>query len=353
MIGVSYRWPAEWEAHAGTWLAWPVNRNTWPGIFERIPQSFAKFVAAIARFEPVFLIADSSLQEDVRKLTGEACSEAAAMHPVNLIDVPVNDSWCRDYGPQFLTRRPQADAGKPAQVIVDWDYNAWGKKYPPWDLDAAATTRMSKFISLPVYQPGFVLEGGAIDGNGADVVLTTRSCLLQPDRNGSVDQATVESWLSEWIGASQVIWLPGGGIEGDDTNGHIDQIARFVDECSVVVSVPNEQDTVEAEELRENARVLAASTIGGRSLHLTELKRPGRKIQDGRPLPCSYANFCLCNSGVLCPTFQDPQDDSAMAVLQSLFPDRQVVGVDCLDLAWGLGALHCLSHEQPAPPSAL
>lgn len=353
MIGDSYRWPAEWETHAGTWLAWPVNRSTWPGIFDRIPRAFAKFVAAIARFEPVFLIASAGIQEEVRRLTEEACSEAAATHPVNLVDIPTNDSWCRDFGPQFLNRRREAGCDKPAQIIVDWGYNAWGQRYPPWDLDAAATTRISESTLLPVCRPELVLEGGAIDGNGADVVLTTKSCLLQQARNGSVAQEQVESWLSEWIGARQIIWLPGGGIEGDDTDGHIDQIARFVDEYSVVVAAPNDQDAAGAAELRENARVLAASSIGNSPVDITELKRPARKTHDGHPLPCSYANFCLCNSAVLCPTFQDPEDDAAMAVLQSLFPDRQVVGVDCLDLVWGLGALHCLSHEQPAPPGAL
>lgn len=348
----SYRWPAEWEPHAGTWLAWPVNPDTWPGLFENIPKAYARFVAAVAQFEPVFLLANSAVQPEAARLVESACSATAACHPVHFFDVATNDSWCRDFGPQFLQHSTPGHGSGPAQLIVDWGYNAWGQKYPPWNLDAAATQQIAKLTSLDVVTPGLVLEGGAIDGNGKGTVMTTASCLLHPGRNGTVERSTVESWLNVWMGAKQVIWLPGGGIAGDDTDGHIDQIARFVGLRSVVVATPADNDSAHADALRENLRVLSEARIDQQSLQLTELQCPCPAFHNGHPLPCSYANFYLCNSGVLCPLFQDPADDEAMAVLQAVFPDRRVVGVDCLDLVWGLGALHCLTREQPLAPSS-
>jgi agmatine deiminase len=344
-----YRWPAEWEHHAATWAAWPVNPKTWPGIFERIPPAYAEFVAAMARFEPVRLLTGGNgVAESARPLIDAACDREGSSFEVEFVDIPVNDSWCRDHGPFFLNGRPDtAAAGR--QVIIDWNYNAWGGKYPPWDLDELTARRIGTRLGIETLRPNLILEGGAIEGNGEGTVMTTESCLLNPNRNPGLDREAMEDVLRTWLQAENVVWLPGHGIIGDDTDGHIDQVARFVDARRVLLAAPYDDDAEEAEDLQANVMaVLNARNSRGESLEPIPLLMPSPKFLDGNRLPACYCNYCLTNGAVIVPTFRDNTDDVAMQVLQDCYPDRTIVGVDCLDLIWGLGAFHCMTQQQPA-----
>ena len=348
----NYRWSAQWEPHESTWVAWPVNDATWPGIFERIPAAFARFVAAIARFEPVNILAGGyGVAAAARELVDRACDDAGATFDVRWFDIPVNDSWCRDYGPIFLNRRRGIQDGPP-QVIVDWDYNAWGGKYPPWDLDAKVARTVAERLAIPTVRPGVILEGGAIEGNGAGMLMTTESCLLNPNSNAGLDRAAVEALLQDYMQVDTILWLPGHGIIGDDTDGHIDQVARFADERTVLLAAPFDNDAPEAADLRANLDVVAGSSnSAGESLQPVPLKMPSQKFQREHRLPACYCNFYIANGTVIVPTFDDPADDEAMQVLQDVFPNHSIVGVSAIDLVWGLGAFHCLTQQQPAAMS--
>lgn len=343
-----YRWPAEWEPHEATWLAWPVSQATWPGIFERIPPAYAVFVATVARFEPVRLLCGGEgVADQARRLIDAACSSSGSRFDVEYVDIPVNDSWCRDHGPIFLTgRKGTAAVGR--SVIVDWDYNAWGGKYPPWDKDQQVAGRVAERLRIPSVRPGLILEGGAIEGDGCGTVLTTDSCLLNPNRNPGMTRERMELVLRKYLQTRHVIWLPGHGILGDDTDGHIDQVARFVDARRVLLAAPYSADAEEAADLRANRDVIAESqNADGQVLVPLELPMPSPKFQDGHRLPACYCNYILVNGGVIVPTFRDSADDAALQVLQNCYPERAIVGVDALDLVWGLGAFHCMSQQQP------
>jgi agmatine deiminase len=343
-----FRWPAEWEQHVCTWAAWPVNAPTWPGIFDRIPEAFARFIATVAQFEPVRLLAGGEgVRESARPVLNRALDRIGSKYPVELVDIPVNDSWCRDYGPVFLNGR--ANSSQPGRsVIVDWSYNAWGNKYGPWDLDALAAGAISGKIGIPSVRPGLVLEGGAIEGNGAGTILTTESCLTHPNRNSGATRDSMEQALRWWMQGQHIVWVPGGGIIGDDTDGHIDQSARFVSPASVVVASPHDNDAPEAAALRANSKAIRTSTNASHeSLRVIPLPNPEPKFHQQNRLPASYCNYMLANGAVIMPAFRDAADDNAMQILQDCFPDRAVVSVDALDLVWGLGAFHCLTQQQP------
>ena len=343
-----YRWPAEWEPHDATWLAWPVNPNTWPGIFERIPAAFAEFVAAIARFEPVRILAGGDgVAESARPLIDAACSRHGSHFVPELFDIPVNDSWCRDHGPIFLTgRKSTPAAGK--SIIIDWNYNAWGGKYPPWDLDELTASRIGAMLHVRSIRPNMILEGGAIEGNGAGTILTTESCLLNPNRNAGSARESMEAVLKQWLQAKNIVWIPGHGIIGDDTDGHIDQVARFVDKRRVLVAAPYHPDAPEAADLQANFDAVASQrNSDGELLQPIPLFMPQPKLLDDNRLPACYCNYCLTNGAVIVPTFEDPADDTAMQLLQDCYSDRTIVGVNALDLIWGLGAFHCMTQQQP------
>ena len=345
-----YRWPAEWERHEATWVVWPVNEKTWPGIFDRIPSAFARFVAAVARFEPVHvLVHDEQVTEQAKRQLSEACDQSSSNFPVEFVDIPVNDSWCRDHGPMFLIRKPEAVSSTPGSVIIDWDYNAWGGKYPPWDNDALVAGRVADHLAVPAIRPGIILEGGAIEGNGRGTVLTTESCLLNPNRNPELDQNSMDECLKKHLQVEHVVWLPGHGILGDDTDGHIDQVARFIDSHRVLVATPHDDDAPEANDLRANMAIVAESqNSAGRPLQPIPLKLPTPRFHQEHRLPASYCNYYLVNGGVIVPTFRDVHDENALCVIADCFPNRTVVPVDALDLVWGLGAFHCLTQQQPA-----
>ncbi len=342
----NYRWPAEWEPHTATWVGWPVSPETWPGIFELIPPAYAKFIAAMARFEQVNVLATDETQKLAKPLVYSACEEAGAAFEVKFFDIPINDSWCRDYGPIFLNRRSDVAAG-PEQVIIDWDYNSWGGKYPPWDHDAAVAKQISDRIQIQAVKPGIILEGGAIEGNGNGVLLTTESCLLNPNRNPNLNKEQMEEALRKFLQVESFAWLPGEGIVGDDTDGHIDQVARFVSDTKVLVAAAYDDDAPEAADLRANLKAVADFRSASGSLQPVELRMPKPKFQQEHRLPACYCNFYIVNNGVIVPTFEDAADDVALQLLQDAFPDRTIVGVNAIELIWGLGAFHCMTQQQP------
>jgi agmatine deiminase len=261
---------------------------------------------------------------------------------VTFFHIPTNEPWCRDHGPIFLTREEA-----PAMAIVDWGYNAWGWKYPPFDFDDAVPTRIAETLGMPVYAPGMVLEGGSIDVNGAGTLLTTKSCLLNPNRNPDLKQKEIEQRLRDYLGVKHILWL-GDGIEGDDTDGHVDDITRFVGPTAVVTAIEEDENDRNYHPLQANLDLLhTMEAEDGTPLTIHTLPMPSKIARDGQRLPASYANFYIGNRVVLVPVFRDVHDKWAVAVLQKLFPTRKVVPIDCRELIWGLGAFHCLTQQQP------
>lgn len=334
---LGYRWPAEWEPHAATWLSWPRNPRTWPGKFEAIPEKFAAFVRLLAEFEPVQILAGGdSVMRQARELVG-------SLPNFHLHDVETNDAWCRDHGPTFLAGPPDLPP-----VLVDWEYNAWGGKYPPFDKDNEVPRRIAELTGRRRFAPGIILEGGAIDGNGRGTILTTESCLLNPNRNPNLSREQIEMYLADYLGARKILWLSGGEIDGDDTDGHVDQLARFVGPSTVVAAVePDPGDENHAPLSANFAQLQTMTDQDGRPLTIVSLPMPRPKFHDGHRLPASYCNFYIANGVVVVPQFGDAADATAIDSLARLFPDRQVRGLDSLDLIWGLGSFHCLSQQEP------
>jgi agmatine deiminase len=351
---LGYRWPAEWEPQASVWLSWPRNPATWPEHFEPVPGEFAQFVRLVAEYEPVNILAGGKeVMEQARALVG-------GLKNVTLYDIPTNDAWCRDHGPTFLGRsqgpraKGQSAIRNPQSAIppalIDWGYNAWGGKYPPFDLDDQVPRRIAEVQGRRVFTPGIILEGGAIDGNGCGAILTTESCLLNPNRNPHLSKEQTESYLRDYLGAKKVLWLTGGEVAGDDTDGHIDQIARFVNPTTVVVSVCVDQDDENYAPTKQNLVELQQMTDqDGRPLEIIPLRLPRPLFCDGQRLPAGYCNFLIANGVVIVPAFGDPADEGAIRTLQPLFPDRDVRGSRSLHLIWGLGSFHCLSQQEPLP----
>jgi len=330
-----FRMPAEWEQHPATWIAWPHNRGDWPNRFAPIPWVFGEVVRKLSRFERVcILVNDRAAAEQARRLLGRV---GANLDAVECLVCPTDRVWTRDYGPIFLKNR----SGEVA--LSEWRFNAWAK-YDDWRQDAAVPAFVAKQLGLARFAAGMVLEGGSIDVNGRGLLLTTEECLLSPvqARNPQMDRAAIEATLRACLGVRQVIWL-GRGIAGDDTHGHVDDLARFVGPRTVAVASESDRSDANYEPLRENLRILRRT-----GLRVARLPMPRPLIFQGRRLPASYANFYIANRTVLVPTFNDPADRLALAVLARLFPDREVVGINCTELIWGLGALHCMTQQQPA-----
>jgi len=331
-----YRMPAEWEPHTATWLAWPHNRETWPGAFSPIPKIWADLTRTLAEHEPLRILAG-----------GEGVMAAARRHVghltgVELYDIPTNDAWARDHGPTFLVN---ATGAPPA--LVDWQYNAWGDKYGPYDQDNLVGQRIAEETGYQRFAPKVVLEGGAIDVNGRGTVLTTAGCLLNKNRNPGRSKGDMERILYDNLGARHVIWLS-RGIVGDDTDGHIDQLARFVAPGVVVAMTEDNPRDANHVPLAENLNQLRGATDqAGRPLEIVPLPMPGAIDHAGHRLPASYANFYIANGIVIVPTFDDPHDEIALKTLAELFPNRRVRGLPAVDLVWGLGAFHCVTQQQP------
>jgi agmatine deiminase len=348
--------PAEWEKHLACYLAWPHNRDTWPGKFEVIPPIYAEMVAKIARFEPVRLaVTDAAQLDEVRAMIRDAArrteTEAPGpLLPIDIFHLPTNDAWARDHGPIFVNRLANAAApAGPNQIALDWRFNSWGEKYGAFDLDDVVPQKLGVRFGFEVIEPGIVLEGGSIDVNGAGSILTTESCLLNPNRNPSLSRADIEDYLRTYLGVTNVLWL-GDGIAGDDTDGHIDDLARFVAPDTVVTVREDDLADVNYKVLRDNLdRLRAMRDQNGRALKIETIPMPPAVIYDGTRLPASYANFYIGNGAVLMPTFNAPTDARAAATLARLFPGRRVVGIPSTDLVWGLGSVHCLSQQHPMP----
>lgn len=330
-------WPAEWAQHQATWLSWPHNRATWPGKFSAIPPAFAEFVRSVAEFEPVHILAGGEqVMENARRHVGDVAN--VTLHPIE-----TNDAWIRDHGPTFLFDRA---TGEP--VLIDWEYNSWGGKYPPFDKDNAVPREIARLLGRRRMATGLVLEGGSIDGNGQGAVLTTPGCLLDPKRNPDATRETMEAALAKWLGVRHVLWVEDGELAGDDTDGHIDQLARFVGERTVVVASEDDPHDENYQPLAALSRQLRAMhDQDGRPLEVVPLPMPRPKYCDGQRMPASYANFYIINKAVIVPQYGDRADDAACEVLSGVFPDRQIIGVPALDLVWGLGAFHCLSQQEP------
>jgi agmatine deiminase len=334
---LGYRWPAEWEPHAATWLAWPHKPETWPGNFEPIPAVWHKLVRTLAEFEPVHVCAGGEA------VMAEARRMLAQIPNVTLHDIPTDDVWARDHGPMFLSGPASLEP-----ALVDWEYNAWGGKYPPFDLDNAVPEYVARFTHRRRFTTGIVMEGGALDGNGQGTILTTESCLLNPNRNPALSRPDVEQYLVDYACATKILWLA-GGMAGDDTDGHIDELARFVAPTTVVAAAESDPKDENYEPLKDNIRRLhAMSDAAGRPLEVIPIAMPRAIYFDDQRLPACYLNFYIANAVVIVPVFGDPADRAALATLARLFPGRQIRPIDATDLVWGLGAFHCITQQQPA-----
>ena len=336
---LGYRMPAEWETHAATWLSWPRREGiSFPDSFDRVLPTLREMVDALTQSEPVCInVVNGAHEAEARAVLDSLPRQEC----ITYYEIPTNEPWCRDHGPIFLTRKTD-----PKLAIVHWDYNAWGNKYPPFDLDEVVPTRVAELLEVPVFYPKMVLEGGSIEVNGAGALLTSESCLLNKNRNPDLPREEIEQRLRCFLGVTEILWLV-DGIEGDDTDGHIDDLARFVSETKVVTVVEGDSDDSNYRSLQENLARLRKMNVGGRKIEVVTLPMPSKIVREGMRLPASYANFYIANKVVLVPTFADPADAIALSILANCFPNRRVIGIDCRELIWGLGTFHCLTQQQP------
>jgi agmatine deiminase len=382
---LGYRMPAEWEPHEATWLAWPHERTDWPGKFAPVPWIYADIVRHLARVERVrILVQDRTEEGAARRILQKSGAELAA---VEFFVAPTNRGWTRDFGAIFVKRCGSASAphtdvilreAKNRSEVTDvdreilrrsapqnesgggvaatkWRFNAWAK-YDDWQKDNCAMKRVLSKLKMPVWEPQYhgrpvVLEGGSIEVNGEGLLLTTEECLLSAEqaRNPGFDRADWEAVFRDYLGAKNVLWL-GRGVAGDDTHGHVDDLARFVNPTTVVTVVESDRSDANYQPLLENlARLREMKDQDGRGLRIETLPMPHPVWFDGQRLPASYANFYIANKIVLVPMFSDPADRVALNTLAALLPDREVIGIAARDLVLGLGTLHCMTQQQPAP----
>jgi agmatine deiminase len=348
-----FSFPPEWYPHRGTWISWPRPEGiSFPGRYHEAIEDIAGLIRVLVESEQVHLnVPNENYERIVREFLK---ARQVPLRRVFFHYIPTNEAWARDHGPAFLLRTKR---GKTETAIVDWGFNAWGAKYPPWDADDAVPTRIAEELKLPVFYPGIVMEGGAVDFNGAGTILTTTSCLLNKNRNphlrhGHRGQAgarkRIEKYLRDYYGQKHVVWL-GEGIDGDDTDGHIDDLARFVDERTIAIGIETNKRDPNFAILQKARRALdKARDQDGRRFDILELPMPKPMAIDGQRVPATYMNFYFANRGLLVPTFgQRDRDWKAMAILQKHLPDRDVIGVNCSRLIWGLGAIHCFTQQQP------
>lgn len=338
---LGYYFPAEFAPHKATWLSWPHKEASWPGKLDSIYPNYSLFVKYLTESEQVCInVADAAMQQAAIQHLQKA---GANMEKVQFFLHPTNDAWCRDHGPAFLIN-PAAEQKK---VIVDWGYNAWGGKYPPFDLDDVIPTSIAKAYGIPVYHPGIVMEGGSVEFNGKGTVLTSECCLLNPNRNPHLNRGQIEEYLYNYYGMEQVLWVP-EGIVGDDTDGHIDDTIRFVNADTVLTVVEERKDDENYELLQQNLKALhGMRLLNGKQLNIIELPMPDAVEYDGQRLPASYANFYISNRHVIVPIYNCDKDDEALQIINECFPGRKTVGIDSTDIIWGLGSFHCLSQQEP------
>ena len=344
---LGFRLPAEWDPHDATWIAWPHNCGDWPGKLTPVRWAFVEIARKLAASETVRILVNSKAHEvRARRLLARADVPESC---IQFFRIPTDRAWTRDFGPIFL----REDSGGEL-AVVRFKLNAWAR-YDDWSLDDAVAGRVGGklgFKTFSVTRKGrrFVLEGGSVDTNGNGVFLASEPCLLDNGRqvrNPGVGRGEVESVLGDYLGAKQILWM-GGGMSGDDTNGHVDNFCRFVGPERVVLCEESSGRDPNARALEENRECLEGQRLnGGSNLDVVRIPVPSPLIFDGHRLPASYTNFYISNGHVLVPTFNDPKDRIALGILSELFKDREVVGIHAVDLIWGLGGIHCLTREQP------
>lgn len=339
--------PAEWHPHAATWLSWPHTEASWTRDRQELMfPAYIDFIKAITESEQVCINAHNETVIQAAKL--RLLAAGANLSKITLLPHPTNDSWCRDHGPAFLINLKTQQ-----RMIVNWGYNAWGNKYPPYDRDDLIPVAIAHYRNLDYVTPttsvgGIIMEGGSVEFNGAGTVLTSRACLLNQNRNSHLSQADIERYLWDYYGVQQVLWVE-EGIVGDDTDGHIDDTVRFVNEDTVVAAYeanPNDDNYPFLREIHHELKQMRL--LNGKQLNIVELPMPDPVVSDGLRLPASYANFLITNGAVIVPTFRCAKDQPALDIIGQCFPDRKVVGIDSTDIVWGLGSFHCLSQQEPA-----
>ena len=364
---LGYSSPPEWAPHRATWFSWPRPEGiSFPDKYHTIPENLARIFREIAKRERVEINVPNGNYERIvrRQLKEHGCP----LTNIFFHHIKTNESWCRDHGPAFVVRKSRA--GKNEVAIVDWGFNAWGGKYPPYDDDDAVPTRVAEELGLPVFYPrgmGYqpmsssekrnhglvahatiVMEGGSVEFNGAGTVLTTTDCLLNKNRNPKLSKSQIEQYLKDYYGQRHVCWLT-GGIEGDDTDGHIDDLARFIGPRKIVIATEPDPHDANHKTLRSARRQLdRLRDQDGQPFEIVEIPMPAAVEHDGQRLPATYVNFYFVNGALLVPTYRDRKNDrKAIEILQSHLPRHEVIGIDCVELIWGLGAIHCLSQQQP------
>jgi agmatine deiminase len=343
---LGFHFPAEFAPQRALWLSWPHKEASWPGKLHTIYKPYCEFILQVSRHQKVCInVVDEGMKNfAISELhMYAALVKGAVLENVSFYLHPTNDAWCRDHGPAFLLNKQTGE-----KAIVDWGYNAWGDKYPPYDLDDVIPTRIGEALGLKVFNPGIVMEGGSVEFNGKGTLLTTTACLLNENRNPHLNQKQIEEYLSEYYGVDHILWL-GDGIVGDDTDGHIDDITRFVNEDTVVTVVEENKNDENYHLLQENLELLKGMRLqDGKQVNIIELPMPKAVIWEDQRLPASYANFYIANESVIVPTFRDDANDTkALDILTDCFKGREVIGIDSTDLIWGLGSFHCLSQQEP------
>ena len=343
---LGYSMPAEWARHRATWLSWPHNQETWPTQLEKVRDVWIQMVCALSAHERVYLLVND--EPTGRQVAARLVKARADMQNVTLLKIPTVDVWMRDYGPTFITRASRENP----LAFNDWIFNGWGGKYKSYEEDESIARAIAETLKIPVFDHKFILEGGSIEVNGTGTCMTTEQCLLNNNRNPHLSRAEIEEFLKGALGVSHLIWL-GEGIVGDDTDGHIDDIARFVNPTTVVCIVEANSKDENYRYLQENyERLQCATDQNGEKLSIVKLPCPQPVYYDGARLPASYANFYVANGVVLVPILNDPNDAEVLGVLGELFAERKVVGLRCNEVVAGLGAIHCVTQQEPAPFSS-
>ncbi len=336
---LGYTFPPEWAEHRATWLSFPKNVDTWEDRFEKIYPAYMEFIKRIAESEKVCINAAGETQATVYSLLDKF---QITTENIEVFNHPTNDSWCRDHGPAFLKHRKTEE-----KLIINWDYNAWGSKYPPYDADNNIPLKIAETLNLQAISPGIVMEGGSIEVNGAGTLLTSESCLLNPNRNPHLTKNEIETYLKAYYGVEQILWVK-DGIVGDDTDGHIDDTTRFVNQDTVITCVEHNKTDENYKPLLENLHELSRmQLLDGKSLNIIELPMPSPVYSAGIRLPASYANFYITNKYVIVPTYRCSNDEIALDIIQTSFHNRKVIGIDSTEIIWGLGSFHCLSQQEP------
>lgn len=336
---LGYSFPPEWHPHSATWFSWPRPEGiSFPDKYHTVPANLAAIMRQIVPREQVHInVPNGNWEFIVRQQLKEY---GCPTRNVYFHHIKTNESWCRDHGPAFVLRKK---GKKTEAAIIDWGFNAWGGKYPPYDDDDAVPANIAKELKLPVFYPNIVMEGGAVDFNGTGTILTTESCLLNKNRNPNLSKKHIEQYLKDYYGQKNVLWL-GEGIAGDDTDGHIDDLARFINPTTIVIAVEEDPRDKNYQILQDNLKRLRRF----KGYNIVTLPMPGRIEHDNQRLPATYINFYFINGALLVPTYGNKKlDKRALGTLQDHLPNHKVIGINCTELIWGLGAIHCLTQQQP------